>query len=206
METIDNNEIIETFDLEAELAKPTQTRSFDFSNQPDVVEEILNETQDDKSKFNDNFDTEKLKEIAQEKVADNFEALYETSTLAPAIVDGADAIMQQVFPILYEKSAFNAEQIKIIKVLAHKNKNQKETILTEDDLTLQAACSEYEAYIQSLPLTGNEKKQIIKPLSELLKDVNFQTSPTNAFIIAILLVMLPRLLPIGINKFIKNKD
>ena len=189
------------FDIEAELSKPTQHRSFDFDAVSNEAENMIAETE---TVFNDDIDTEKLKETLENKVADNFEAVYDSSTLAPAIIDGADAIIQQVFPILYEKTAFSEDERKLIKILAHKQKNKKETTLTDEDLSLMSACAEYENYIESLPFTENEKKQILKPLSELLKDVNLQTTPGNALIIAVLIIMIPRLMPIGINKFFKN--
>ncbi|HMV15867.1 MAG TPA: hypothetical protein PKK18_04130 [Chitinophagales bacterium] len=201
-ETIIGPELNEDiFDIETELSKPTQHRSFDFDAVSNEAENMISETE---TVFNDDIDTEKLKETLENKVADNFEAVYDSSTLAPAIIDGADAIIQQVFPILYEKTAFSEDERKLIKILAHKQKNKKETTLTDEDLSLMSACAEYENYIESLPFTENEKKQILKPLSELLKDVNLQTTPGNALIIAVLIIMIPRLMPIGINKFFKN--
>ena len=205
-EPLTATENVEVFDLEKELQIPTQQRTFDFSEKTtSAADEILNENADSK-RFDDDFDIDKLKETLEEKAADNFEALYDTSTLAPAIVDGVDAVMQQVFPIFYEKSAFTDDERKLVKILSHKLKNQRETTLTEKDLSLQAACAEYEEYVSKLPLTANEKKQLVKPLSEMLKDVNLATTPTNALILAALLIALPRLLPLGINKFIKNKS
>lgn len=195
---------VETFDLAAELSKPTQQRTFDFSTDNNNIEVDFIETAE--TATNAEFNTDALKEIIEEKVADNFEATYDSSLLAPAIVDGADAIIQQIFPILYEKSTFSEDERNTIKVLAYKQKNKSETVLSENDLSLMALCAEYEKYCETLPLKETEKKQIIKPLSELLKDLNLQTSPTNAFIIAIGLVMLPRILPLITNKFLTKKE
>ena len=191
------------FDIETELSQPTQHRSFDFDAEPTTAETLLQDAANADT-FTDDINFDAVKETIQDKVADNFEAVYDSSTLAPAIVDGADLIMQQIFPILYEKTAFNEDERKLIKILAHTQKNKKETTLTDEDLTLMAACAEYENYIETLPFTANEKKQILKPLSELLKDVSLQTTPGNALIIAVLIIMIPRLMPLGINKFFKN--
>ncbi|MBK9329042.1 MAG: hypothetical protein IPM95_06955 [Sphingobacteriales bacterium] len=192
---------IETFDLAKELEIPTQERNFNVIQEAETIQPI-----DDNSEFNAEFDADKLKEVAAEKVADNFEAAYDSSTLAPAIVDGADALIVNLFPILYEKSAFSDDQRAALKVLAYKiqtSNTRKEDRLDDAELKLGALYAEYEEYKKSLPLTENEKKQIIKPLSVLLKDVNVQTTPGNALLIAVGMVMLPRLLPLGINKMMK---
>lgn len=194
--------ITDVFDLESELQLPTEHKTFDFSQPEDkIINEILENTEPD---ISEDIDTEKLKETIESTVSENFEATYDSSTLAPAIIDGVDAIIQQVFPILYERSAFSESERKLIKVLAHKQRNKKETTLNDKELELMAACAEYEEYVDSLPLKETEKKQLLKPLSELLKDVNIATTPQNALIIAALMVALPRLLPIGLNKFLKT--
>lgn len=198
-------ENIETFDLANELEIPTQHREFNIIEDAQTVNDIpANDTA-----FNAEFDADKLKEIAEEKIADNFEAAYDTSTLAPAIVDGADALITNIFPVLYEKSTFTEDERNALKVLAFKIANSNKsasTTLTENDMKLGALYAEYEEYKKSLPLKDNEKKQIIKPLSVLLKDVNVQTTPGNALLIAVGMVMLPRLVPIGMNKLAKKED
>jgi len=197
-----NIEDIETVDLADALQQATEQKIFIpvSDNIETSTETVVNDNKDD-------FDTDILNE--PDNTTDNANgALYDSSKLAPAIVDGGDMLIQQMFPILYEKSAFTKDEIIGMKAFAYRQKiqaKQRETTITEDEQKYAALLIEYDEYVESLPLTVKEKQSIIEPLKTLLKDVNYQTSPGNALIIAVGMVMLPRLLPVASKKFFTDK-
>ena len=79
--------------------------------------------------------------------------MFDSSKLAPVIVDGVEALMKEVFPIAFEKSAFSVDELQGMKVFAYKQKMQqhkRETVIEESDNKYAAMCEEYEKFVSSL--------------------------------------------------------
>lgn len=203
VEFIFDEQQTEKFDYLKELEIATQERVA-VPNEFENIQENNTESNELKAEF----DEQKLQEIATETIQENNSLLYDNSKLAPAIVDGLDTIVSTVFPILHEKTLLTDLQKKQMKLLCLKydiSTKKIETTLSDTELELMSLYKEIEDYKKELPFTPVEKKSLIQPLTEILKDIKFQTSPQNALIIAVVLLLLPRLLPLGINQFIREK-
>lgn len=183
---------IEEIDLTAELAVPTETKS--ETVQSEVTEPINNSDFDAPEK------EPELIEQVEEKINDS-RVQYDSAKLAPVIIDVCETIAESFAPHLYFSTLPDSDR-HALKVLAAKVRNSDKTpitTLTDNDLRLIDLYTDYETYLDTIPLTTEERKSILDPLKEVLKDVNYATTPGNALIIAIVLVLIPRLLPVGIN-------
>lgn len=199
-----DNENIELADI---IQQATETK---ITVEAPVTEDV-NEPEADR--FKNDFDETILNEAANEQTGKLDEAaqnaLFDSSQLAPVIIEGADTLIKQLFPVLYEKTAFTKDELIGMKAFSYKQRlqaNKRETVIEHGDEKYAAMVEEYEAYVNGLPLTEVEKKSILQPLKEVLKGVNYQTSPGNALLIAVALVMLPRAMPVVSKNFFDKKE
>jgi hypothetical protein len=119
------------------------------------------------------------------------------------LVEGLQAIQVFVLPALYEREFFTpSERSKIRLIIQKAGKNgKKEVELDDDDLILLNKANDYEEYRDKLPFSASEKKMLLKPLTKLFAQKGVAMSPTTAFIIALVVVSLPRWTPIAAKKF-----
>lgn len=122
---------------------------------------------------------------------------------AEMLVEGLQAIQVFVLPALYEREFFTPQERSKIRLIIQKaGKNGKKEIeLDDDDLILLNKANDYEEYRDKLPFTASEKKMLLKPLTKLFAQKGVAMSPTTAFIIALVVVSLPRWTPIAAKKF-----
>jgi hypothetical protein len=186
-------EEIKEIDLDEVLNTPTELKAPAF----DVK---MEETTQDQGEglSEDDFDEEADEPIIP---PDAKEVLYDSAKLAPTIIEVVDTLLSKGMPFAYE-ATLSSEDRAAMKVIARKYKAQrgKQVLdLSEDDIRVTSIFIDYEDYCNELKLTEQEKKSLIEPLTELLKDVNYKTSPGWALVIASFLIMIPRLIPLGIN-------
>lgn len=122
---------------------------------------------------------------------------------AEMLVEGLQAIQVFVLPALYEREFFTPQERSKIRLIIQKaGKNGKKEIeLDDEDLILLNKANDYEEYRDKLPFTASEKKMLLKPLTKLFAQKGVAMSPTTAFIIALVVVSLPRWTPIAAKKF-----
>jgi hypothetical protein len=133
---------------------------------------------------------------------------YPPDKLAPVVIDMADALIQALMPSVYTNT-LDKKDAKALKLLGKKVTQQFEAgqglTLTPEELRVLDISKEYEAYKDSLPLEDAEKKTLLAPLKEVLKDAKYETTPGTALIMAAGIVMLPRCLPLLANKMSKTE-
>lgn len=213
---METNYLETEIDLIAELDKATEERAVGItlerplpepeSDPQPVSEETSAETPSED--FADDFEAgaDKVLEDASKPAAEAVKK-FDSKKLAPAIIDTVDIIISEGFPLFYQQT-LSKEDRQAMKVLARKyrtNKDADKFILTEDDQRIMEIYIDYEDYCEGLPLTEDEKKSLLDPLIEVLKDVNYVSSPGNALIVAVILIMIPRCFPLGLNLF-SQKD
>ncbi|WP_276976961.1 hypothetical protein [Flavobacterium filum] len=196
---------IEEIDLAAELLKATETKTISpFENTNAIsgnpILDSAGASNEDFSNANPNDDFEpEPDQPTQEKPEQDI--LFDSAALAPTVVNATDAVITTLFPKLYELSIDEKDRV-ALKMLSHKIRHSKKEAVTsfnDDELRLVSVFEDFEAYCEALPLSADEKKSLIAPLKEVLKDVSYQTTPGNALIVAVVLMLLPRLLPMGAN-------
>jgi hypothetical protein len=212
METMNNTSEVE-IDLIAELDKVTEEKAVGILNEPIIktdaeqgnespIPETSAETQT--GDFKDDF-AKGADDVIKDAVKPVTDAVkgFDSRKLAPAIIDTVDVIISEGFPLFYQQT-LSKEDRQAMKLLARKYRNAKNAdkmILTEDDQRIMEIYIDYEDFCEGLPLSEDEKKSLLEPLIEVLKDVNYTTSPGNALIVALILIMIPRCLPLGLNIF-----
>jgi hypothetical protein len=131
---------------------------------------------------------------------------YPPEKLAATLIDVADVLLVHVMPALYLKS-LDPKDAKALKILGKRVSetiaNNKEITLSVDEQHTIGLSQQFEDYKDSLPLLPEEKKTILGPLKEVLKDAKYETTPTTALLMALGVVMLPRALPVIANKMSK---
>jgi hypothetical protein len=128
---------------------------------------------------------------------------YPPEKLAATLIDVTDVLLQAIMPPLYLKSlaADDAAALKILAKKIGKDFSTKDTItLTPGEQATLGMYQDFEDYKETLPLQADEKKTILAPLKEVLKDAKYETTPTTALLMAVGVVMLPRALPILGNR------
>lgn len=194
-EQIDND----VLDLTDILNSPTEVKEPQITSGVDTTDTTADVTAD-----NDDFAPETPENKIEEKTK---EVLLDSSKLAPNIVDMVDLLLSKGMPFLYD-ATLNTEDKTAMKIIAQKYKAQKASqtlTLTEEDQRIISIYIDREEYCKELELSEKEKKSLVEPLSELLKDVNYQASPSTTLLIAIVLILIPRLFPVGVNYFV-NKE
>lgn len=190
---------LDEVDLEKELAIATEEKSISnpvLDAEPGAEQSATTESE------NDFVPESEIPIVEPQKV------LYDSTKLAPAIVDVIDTLLSEGLPMLYEATLDKEDKV-AMKILARKYRMKKdsgEIRFNDEDMRVMDVYLSYEEYCNELPLTESEKKSLLEPLIEVLKDVNYQTSPTNALIIAAVLIMIPRALPLGVNFMSKKNE
>lgn len=128
---------------------------------------------------------------------------YPPEKLADTIIEFADAVLEAGMPYVYELTLPKDDR-QALKELARKYRKSKrnkdkEMVLTARDQEVMEIYVEYEDYLEELPMDDDEKKSLREPLIEVLKQMNYQTTPQNALMIASGMVALPRVLPLLIK-------
>jgi hypothetical protein len=205
METLNETEI----DLIAELDKVTEEKAVGITIDPIIKVETSdnippNEPPTPTGDFKDDFakDGDEVKPDPTKPLTDAVKT-FDSRKLAPALIDTVDVIISEGFPLFYQQT-LSKEDRQAMKLLARKYRTLKDAnkmILTEDDQRIMEIYIDYEDYCESLPLSEDEKKSLLEPLIEVLKEVNYTSSPGNALIIAVILIMIPRCFPLGLNLF-----
>lgn len=154
--------------------------------------------------FDPDFDPD-LPESPIEEAAEKIGVSYDATKLAESIVDAAEVFLEMGGPIGFQWS-LNKDDRQALAVLSRKIRlSGPKNMLTLDEID-QRAMSIYmdlEDFEKDLPFSAKEKKSLVEPLAVLLKESNAETSPSWAFVIAVALVMGPRILPIVRNFFRK---
>lgn len=212
---MDSNYLETEIDLIAELDKATEEKAVGIQLEK-PQQEILSDTDTPEHEsapetpaddFTDDFEegADKKLEAASQPAAEAIRK-FDSRKLAPAIIDTVDIIISEGFPLFYQQT-LSKEDRQAMKVLARKYRTLKDAdkfVLTEDDQRIMEIYIDYEDYCEGLPLTEDEKKSLLDPLIEVLKDVNYVSSPGNALIVAVILIMIPRCFPLGLNLFSQN--
>lgn len=184
---------LEELDLLKEMDMATEYKPNTSTIEP-MIEEI-----------NNDFDPEPPTEIENEE---NENTTINASELTDLIIEGSDMLLEYVLPFLYRKSIAPSE-LQTLSEIARTYKQAKQTQkkvleFTEHQQEVMNMYIDYEDYKENLPLTSQEKKNLRKPLSKLLSSIDFKASPENTLLAVVSIIMLPRLLPILGNYFIKN--
>lgn len=126
---------------------------------------------------------------------------YSPDKLAHSIVNGIEGTLEVALPALYQLSLAKEDR-QALKQLARKyrtEKDKKHLTLDADEQRIMDIYLDYDEYCDNIALDKDEKESIIEPLAEMLKTVNYETTPGNALALAICIVVIPRLLPAGKN-------
>lgn len=140
---------------------------------------------------------------------DSEDSNIDASELTDIIIDGSDMLIEGVLPYLYRQT-IDKEDLKTMNEIARiykqaKKVNQKVIEFSPEQQKAMDVHIDYEDYVENLPLTTKEKKNLRKPLKKLLSSVNFKASPENTLLAVAAMIFIPRLLPIGANIFLKDK-
>jgi hypothetical protein len=203
------NILSDEIDLIAELDKATEEKAVGITINP-VIQTDGEETPPQEPKgddFKDDF-TKGADEVKPEPTKPLTDAVksFDSRKLAPALIDTVDVLISEGFPLFYQQT-LSKEDRQAMKMLARKYRTLKDAnkmTLTEDDQRIMEIYIDYEDYCEGLPLSEDEKKSLLEPLIEVLKEVNYTSSPGNALIIAVILIMIPRCFPLGLNLFSQN--
>jgi hypothetical protein len=125
--------------------------------------------------------------------------------LTDLIIDASDMLIESVMPWAYRKT-IDKEDLKLMNEIKRiykqaKGKGTKVLEFTEDQQRVMDIYIDYDDYVEDLPLTPKERKNLREPLKKVLANVNFKSSPESALMAVAAMIMLPRLLPILTNKF-----
>lgn len=211
--TTTNNNDAEVIDLAAELAKATQEKISVAT--PATTATGIDDNDDtagDQSEGGENHDDD-FDEPDPEKETSSTGAAagiagklsYSPEKLAKTIVEGVETAVEMGFPYLYQQSLDKDDRL-ALKQLARKyrnTKNKKTVTLSEEDQRVMEIYLDYDEFTENLAFDADEKKSLAEPLAEVLKNMNYQTTPQNALIIAALIVIAPRLIPVGKNFLMK---
>lgn len=195
-------------DILAELQKATQEKvSIHFPDAPTDINTPTTPVDDSiKPEFEGDFN-EAIKEELKEKIEDAEQPKVTLSGkyLAPLFIDGVEMLNKTFLPIGYKKT-LSDEDAQALKLLAQKYRHTKGHLsLSADDQRVIEIYCDYEEYVQNIPFKEDEKKQLLEPLELVLNDANVEVSPTTALIIAVLMVMFPRIYPLFKNYSEQNK-
>lgn len=188
----------EIVDLAALMAQDTTIRDENTTTEAVTVEDL--------EKSGIEIDRAKViqEETPEAEILDDSDLIkstYDSKKLAATIVDLADAVLTSSSKHLYS-ACLSKEDRRDMKALAlkyreHKLQKSKEALTLvgreTEVLELYMDCEDYE---ENMPLTKDEKKSLIEPLSEILKNTKMETTPQNALIIAAAMVAVPRIMPL----------
>lgn len=129
--------------------------------------------------------------------------------LTNIIIDGSDMVMENLLPWLY-RSTIDKSDLHVMTEIAReykKAKSNREKIITfsERQQEVMDVYVDYESYVENLPLTAKEKKNLRQPLKKLLQSVNFTASPSNTLLAVAAMILVPRLFPILAKYLSKTK-
>lgn len=188
----------EIVDLAKMMAEETQTRDENTTTDAVTVEDLV--------KSGIEIDREKVIEDEPEDPeaitpGDVIPTTYDSKKLATTIIDLADAVLTSSSKHLYS-ACLSKEDRRDMKALAlkyreHKLQKSKEALTLVDResevIELYLDCLDYE---ENMPFTKDEKKSLIEPLAEILKNTKMETTPQNALMIAAAMVAVPRIMPL----------
>jgi hypothetical protein len=148
------------------------------------------------------FDTKTVDAI-KETTANAAEATtklsYDSSKLASTIVDMVDMVLTTSAPYIYT-SFISKDERHLLKILALEIKQAKiekrNVIMDAEQKEVFEVYCNLEQYEELVPLSQAEKHSLVEPLAEVLKDVNYQTSPKNTLLIACAMIAAPRIIPL----------
>lgn len=129
--------------------------------------------------------------------------------LTNIIIDGSDMVMENLLPWLY-RSTIDKSDLHVMTEISReykKAKSNREKIITfsERQQEVMDVYVDYESYVENLPLTAKEKKNLRQPLKKLLQSVNFTASPSNTLLAVAAMILVPRLFPILAKYLSKTK-
>jgi hypothetical protein len=128
--------------------------------------------------------------------------------LAKTIIDMVDTLLQMGAPNLY-LSSVKKEEAAAIRAIASKLEysitNKQDVTYTVEEQEQMGLVKEFNDYLQSLPLTKEEKQNLLTPLTLVLqKNSNYQLTPEMSLLATGAMVAFPRPLPIILN-YMKNR-
>ena len=117
-------------------------------------------------------------------------------TSANGIVDLIDGTASLMLPSIYKKRLFGTKQkFNEAKALSRKSRNNIQTV-DEVEQALIDKYHDYIDYVDDLPIDGDEKELISKPLADVLFKHQKTASPEMMLVIAVATVYLPKTLPL----------
>jgi hypothetical protein len=142
------------------------------------------------------------------KNPDNVDVGLPPDETADLIIDAIDSVQIFVLPALYEREFFTPEERAKMRLLFQKaGKNgTKEISLDDTERELMNRGNDYNEYRDKIQFTDKERKMMLKPLRKLCERKGVELSPTWAFVIALVVVSLPRWTPIAAKKFDNWKE
>jgi hypothetical protein len=161
------------------------------------------------------FDTAKIEAIKSNTaiVADATTTIsYDNEKLADAIIDLGDTILTHGAPYIYQSLLSKQERadlkqlVRMVREAKVQGKKLKDLELTADQLEASLIAEDIEKYEELAPLSEAEKNSIKKPLAEVLKNVNYQSTPQNALLMACGMIAIPRTIPLLPLLFKKKND
>ncbi|MEQ8628095.1 hypothetical protein [Ekhidna sp.] len=183
----------ETMNLEDELKKATE--------EANEVEELEDDFEPSPESFDDEGDFDDFDEPDFDDEADEEPTFSgDPKKTARRWIKTFNALQKWVLKGLYKKKILtseDSEQIRKWKAQHKANPNVKMEDVIEGDAERYERFDRFLTAVEDLPFTEEEIQDIAEPLSELIeKHRRLQMSPEVALLLAVIIVMLPRLEPI----------
>lgn len=190
-------------DLLAELAKATEPKpeaktSTEQTYNNDAGANVQAYTPTFGESSNDDFEPAPPPPI--DDTTDENEETINAEDLTDLVMLGTDLVLKNIFPMLY-RNTLPAEERKMLNSLIREKKKGKDGVLTTEMQAAEEMYLDYTDYVDSLPLTKDENKQLKKPLAAELSKINFKVGSSNLLFVTALMIFAPRLIPVAKNKF-----
>jgi hypothetical protein len=209
---IDNTQTDE-IDLLAELSKSTEFKDLSINEFEAENAHLTNPNDFDATKITDDTNINTIETVntnepkTESQTQTQTEQTINAKELADTIIEGTSLGLSYFLPKVYEGQLFTSAEKQKSRVFLQQARTKGQVLeITDEVLILMNKMEELDQYTETVPFTTDEKKYLKKNLQPVLENINIETTPQTALIICVLIVMLPRLSPVGFKYFEKKQS
>jgi hypothetical protein len=129
--------------------------------------------------------------------------------VAKQFIDTGNTLMSVILPLIYDYTIYSERERELMKLITKKpteEHNQRDgssvrtMTFTPEELAVEEKYKRVEEYKKGIPLTEQERQDILTPLIMVLKDKGVEVTPMGALIMVVFSVLMARSIPIVMEK------
>ena len=131
---------------------------------------------------------------AEETPAPKKKVEIDPETSADLLIGALDMVQSSGLTFVKRRKTFAVDEWRRLRQLAWRKRAHGEITTDDADQMLMAREEEFREVVDDFPFTDKEHERLMKPMTAMLEEKNVKVSPVFALIIAVIVIMVPRII------------